>query len=112
MALKVELGSKAGALKQMLFDILEDSHEIRRLCIVGRNCILSRNNDLECSVPQEKQIAEGNLLVTYFQTRCPFPLLLTVEYSNCWNHSHFSHAEEEEEIEMLLENYLQRYNGP
>ncbi|XP_042755284.1 magnesium transporter MRS2-11, chloroplastic isoform X2 [Lactuca sativa] len=70
----VELGSKAGALKQMLFDILEDSHEIRRLCIVGRNCILSRNNDLECSVPQEKQIAE----------------------------------EEEEEIEMLLENYLQR----
>lgn len=55
----VELGSKAGALKQMLFDILEDSHEIRRLCIVGRNCILSRNDDLECSVPQEKQIAEG-----------------------------------------------------
>ncbi|KVI09302.1 magnesium transporter MRS2-11, chloroplastic isoform X2 [Cynara cardunculus var. scolymus] len=70
----VELGSKAGALKQMLFDILEDSHEIRRLCIVGRNCILSRNDDLECSVPHEKQIAE----------------------------------EEEEEIEMLLENYLQR----
>ncbi|KAK9061583.1 hypothetical protein SSX86_018766 [Deinandra increscens subsp. villosa] len=70
----VELGSKAGALKQMLLDILEDSHEIRRLCIVGRNCILSRNDDLECSVPQEKQIAE----------------------------------EEEEEIEMLLENYLQR----
>ncbi|GJY07110.1 magnesium transporter MRS2-11, chloroplastic [Tanacetum coccineum] len=26
----VELGSKAGALKQMLFDLLEDSHEIRR----------------------------------------------------------------------------------
>ncbi|KAD7479666.1 hypothetical protein E3N88_02813 [Mikania micrantha] len=70
----VELGSKAGALKQMLLDILEDSHQIRRLCIVGRNCILRRNDDLECSVPQEKQIAE----------------------------------EEEEEIEMLLENYLQR----
>nr|GEW43329.1 magnesium transporter MRS2-11, chloroplastic-like [Tanacetum cinerariifolium] len=70
----VELGSKAGALKQMLFDLLEDSHEIRRICIVGRNCILSRNDDLECTVPQEKQIAE----------------------------------EEEEEIEMLLENYLQR----
>ncbi|PWA93988.1 Magnesium transporter MRS2/LPE10 [Artemisia annua] len=70
----VELGSKAGALKQMLFDILEDSHEIRRICIVGRNCILSRNDDLECTVPQDKQIAE----------------------------------EEEEEIEMLLENYLQR----
>ncbi|KVH90637.1 Magnesium transporter MRS2/LPE10, partial [Cynara cardunculus var. scolymus] len=70
----VELGSKAGALRQMLLDILEDSQEIRRLCIVGRNCILGRNSDVECSVPLEKQIAE----------------------------------EEEEEIEMLLENYLHR----
>jgi len=59
-AWKVELGSKAGALKQMLLDILEDSQEIRRLCIVGRNCILSRNSDMECAVPLEKQIAEGN----------------------------------------------------
>lgn len=48
----------------MLLDILEDSHEIRRLCIVGRNCILSRNDDLECSVPQEKQIAEGKYDLT------------------------------------------------
>ncbi|XP_072951656.1 uncharacterized protein [Typha angustifolia] len=71
----VELGSRAGALKQMLLDILEDPHEIRRICIMGRNCTLHRgNNDLECSLPSEKQIAE----------------------------------EEEEEIEMLLENYLQR----
>ncbi|KAE9461324.1 hypothetical protein C3L33_06784, partial [Rhododendron williamsianum] len=71
----VELGSKAGALKQMLLDILEDSHEIRRICIMGRNCTLGKgNDDMECSVPLEKQIAE----------------------------------EEEEEIEMLLENYLQR----
>ncbi|KAL8227212.1 hypothetical protein R6Q57_017044 [Mikania cordata] len=70
----VELGSKAGALRQMLLDMLEDSQEIRRLCIVGRNCILNRNNDVECSVPLDRQIAE----------------------------------EEEEEIEMLLENYLHR----
>ncbi|KAG4981016.1 hypothetical protein JHK84_034599 [Glycine max] len=71
----VELGSKAGALRQMLLDLLEDPHEIRRICIMGRNCTLSKgNNDMECSVPFEKQIAE----------------------------------EEEEEIEMLLENYLQR----
>ncbi|MFS7915804.1 putative Mg2+ transporter protein, CorA-like/Zinc transport protein ZntB [Helianthus anomalus] len=70
----VELGSKAGALRQMLLDMLEDSQEIRRLCIVGRNCILNRNTDLECSVPLDKQVAE----------------------------------EEEEEIEMLLENYLHR----
>ncbi|TKY48598.1 Magnesium transporter MRS2-11 [Spatholobus suberectus] len=71
----VELGSKAGALRQMLLDLLEDPHEIRRICIMGRNCTLNKgNNDMECSVPLDKQIAE----------------------------------EEEEEIEMLLENYLQR----
>ncbi|KAK1285327.1 hypothetical protein QJS10_CPB20g00275 [Acorus calamus] len=71
----VELGSRAGSLKQMLLDILEDPHEIRRICIMGRNCIVRRgNNDMECSLSSDKQIAE----------------------------------EEEEEIEMLLENYLQR----
>ncbi|KAL7202127.1 hypothetical protein ACSBR1_033743 [Camellia fascicularis] len=71
----VELGSRAGALKQMLLDILEDPHEIRRICVMGRNCTLKKgSHDMECSVPLEKQIAE----------------------------------EEEEEIEMLLENYLQR----
>lgn len=71
----VELGSRAGALRQMLLDLLEDTEEIRRICIVGRNCSLNRiTHSLECSVPLEKEIAE----------------------------------EEEEEIEMLLENYLQR----
>ncbi|KAK4255183.1 hypothetical protein QN277_008211 [Acacia crassicarpa] len=71
----VELGSRAGALRQMLLDLLEDPHEIRRICIMGRNCSLKRGSDvMECSLPLEKQIAE----------------------------------EEEEEIEMLLENYLQR----
>uniref|UniRef100_A0ACD5ZZ83 Uncharacterized protein n=1 Tax=Avena sativa TaxID=4498 RepID=A0ACD5ZZ83_AVESA len=71
----VELGSRAGALKQMLIDLLEDPHEIRRICIMGRNCTLDKqSDDVECSVPLEKHIAE----------------------------------EEEEEIEMLLENYLQR----
>ncbi|XP_039131184.1 magnesium transporter MRS2-A, chloroplastic isoform X1 [Dioscorea cayenensis subsp. rotundata] len=71
----VELDSRAGALKQMLLDLLEDPYEIRRICIMGRNCTVQRNsNDVECSVPLEKEIAE----------------------------------EEEEEIEMLLENYLER----
>ncbi|KAL3828524.1 hypothetical protein ACJIZ3_017326 [Penstemon smallii] len=70
----VELGSRAGALKQMLLDILEDTHEIRRICIMGTNCTLKKDDEMECSVPLEKEIAE----------------------------------EEEEEIEMLLENYLQR----
>ncbi|KAI3823282.1 hypothetical protein L1987_04716 [Smallanthus sonchifolius] len=59
----------AGILEQ-----LQDSQEIRRLCIVGRNCFLNRNTDVERSVPLDKQIDE----------------------------------EEEEEIEMLLENYLHR----
>ncbi|CAN1252651.1 Magnesium transporter MRS2-11, chloroplastic [Linum perenne] len=72
---RVELGSRAGAMRQMLLDLLEDPQEIRRICIMGKKCTLKRgNDDMECSVPLEKQIAE----------------------------------EEEEEIEMLLENYLQR----
>ncbi|XP_065046611.1 magnesium transporter MRS2-A, chloroplastic-like isoform X2 [Musa acuminata AAA Group] len=70
----VELGSRAGELKQMLLDLLEDPHEIRRICILGRNCRVHRgSSEMECSLPMDKQIAE----------------------------------EEEEEIEMLLENYLQ-----
>lgn len=44
----------------MLLDILEDSHEIRCICIMGRNCTLRKgSDDMECSVPLEKQIAEG-----------------------------------------------------
>ena len=59
---KVELGSRAGALKQMLLDLLEDPHEIRRMCIMGKNCTLVKGNEnMECSVPLEKQIAEGML---------------------------------------------------
>lgn len=51
----------------MLLDLLEDPHEIRRICIMGRNCKLNRgNNDMECSVPLEKQIAEGNLFLVFF----------------------------------------------
>lgn len=94
----MELGSKAGALRQMLLDMLEDSQEIRRLCIVGRNCILNRNTDVECSISLDKQIAEGKC-VTQFRV-----LLLKLVY--LW--LILSYAEEEEEIEMLLENYLHR----
>ncbi|KAK1588405.1 hypothetical protein Q3G72_022934 [Acer saccharum] len=72
---RVELSSRAGALRQMLLDLLEDPHEICRMCIMGRNCTLRKGSDnVECSLSLEKQIAEG----------------------------------EEKEIEMLLENYLQR----
>ncbi|XP_042452454.1 magnesium transporter MRS2-A, chloroplastic-like [Zingiber officinale] len=71
----VELGSKAGALKQMLLDLLEDPDEIRHICIMGwKSTIKRETGDEECSILWDKQIAE----------------------------------EEEEEIEMLLENCLQR----
>ncbi|XP_024023795.1 magnesium transporter MRS2-11, chloroplastic isoform X1 [Morus notabilis] len=71
----VELDSRAGALRQMLLDLLEDTDEICRMCILGRNCTVKKGTgELECAADLEKQIAE----------------------------------EEEEEIEMLLENYLQR----
>ncbi|XP_039012793.1 magnesium transporter MRS2-11, chloroplastic-like [Hibiscus syriacus] len=56
----VELGSKAGALRQMLLDLLEDPDEIHRICTMGRNYTLKRgNDDVECSLPSEKLIVEG-----------------------------------------------------
>ncbi|KAI9194551.1 hypothetical protein LWI28_007042 [Acer negundo] len=55
----VELSSRAGVLRQMLLDLLEDPHEIRRMCIMGRNCTLRKGSDsVECSMSLEKQIAE------------------------------------------------------
>ncbi|KAI8524220.1 hypothetical protein RHMOL_Rhmol13G0133500 [Rhododendron molle] len=107
----VELGSKAGALKQMLLDILEDSHEIRRICIMGRNCTLSKgNDDMECSVPLEKQIAEGaDLYICYFIfTHARSHLRTIMMLHRLPLEFDLLFAEEEEEIEMLLENYLQR----
>lgn len=60
LSCKVELGSRAGDLKQMLLDLLEDPHEIRKICIMGRNCTLQRGSShMECSLPSDKQIAEG-----------------------------------------------------
>ena len=71
----MELDSRAGALKQMLLDLLEDPYEIRQICIMGRNCTVQRNgNDVECSVPLEKQIAEGTVSSFYFT-------FLILEYS-------------------------------
>lgn len=58
--IKVELGSKAGALKQMLLEVLDDPHEIRRICIMGRHCTLYRGSkEINCDVTIEKHIAEG-----------------------------------------------------
>lgn len=61
---KVELDSRAGALRQMLLDLLEDTDEIRRMCILGRNCIVKKGTgELECAADLEKQIAEGKVLI-------------------------------------------------
>lgn len=55
---------------------------------------------MECSLPLDKQIAEGKRLQKRF-----YPP--TGEFINIDFYCAFI-AEEEEEIEMLLENYLQR----
>lgn len=61
------MGSRAGALKQMLLDLLEDPHEIRRICVMGRNCTLRKgSDDMVCSVPMEREIAEGIAIISYF----------------------------------------------
>ncbi|KAJ7545881.1 hypothetical protein O6H91_08G014800 [Diphasiastrum complanatum] len=71
----VELSAKAGSLRQMLLELLEHPHDIRRMTIIGRTChIRKEDGKTECFIPLDKQVAE----------------------------------DEEEEIEMLLENYLQR----
>lgn len=62
--IKVELGSKAGALKQMLLEVLDDPNEIRRICIMGRHCTLYRGSkEINCDVSTDKYIAEGNSLI-------------------------------------------------
>jgi magnesium transporter len=55
----------------MLLELLDDPHEIRRICIMGRNCTLHRlSDDMECSVPLERQIAEGTVIVCYCDSAC------------------------------------------
>lgn len=58
----MEVGSKAGALRQMLLELLEHPHDIRRMVIMGRICSLGKDGDgVDCLVPQDKQVAEGVL---------------------------------------------------
>ncbi|CAK9260229.1 unnamed protein product [Sphagnum jensenii] len=71
----VELSAKAGALRQILLELLENPQDIRQMTIMGRVCNIRRGDgSIECSLPSEKKIAE----------------------------------DEEQEMEMLLECYLQR----
>lgn len=63
----------------MLLDLLEDPHEIRRICIMGRNCTLRKgSDDVECSLPSEKQIAEGKLFKVFFSVADTNADLLTL----------------------------------
>jgi hypothetical protein len=72
----VELSAKAGAVRQILLELLENPQDIRQMTIMGRVCNIRRGDgSIECSLPSEKKIAE----------------------------------DEEQEMEMLLECYLQRY---
>ena len=58
----------------MLLDLLEDTDEIRHMCILGRNCTLKKGSgDVECIDVLDKQIAEGKVLFVRF----------TVNHSSC-----------------------------
>jgi magnesium transporter len=60
----VELAAKAGALRQMLLDMLEHPEDIRKMTIMGRKCSIRREDGfVECSLPLDKKIAEGNVYV-------------------------------------------------
>lgn len=75
---KVELGSRAGALRQMLLDLLEDPQEIRRICIMGRNCTVNkRSDDVECALSLDKQIADGKL----YTSNCYFTTFVSLNFT-------------------------------
>jgi hypothetical protein len=75
---QVELGSKAGALRQMLLELLEDSDRIRRMTAMGRLCRSHRGSGLlECDGDFDEQEAEEEeeevetLLEYYLQRSAP-----------------------------------------
>ncbi|CAI5493639.1 unnamed protein product [Closterium sp. Naga37s-1] len=70
----VELGSKAGALRQMLLELLEHTNELRRITAIDRQCRVNKDGGFECPTAADTLLAE----------------------------------EEEQEIEMVFEYYLQR----
>ena len=96
----MELAAKAGALRQMLLEMLEHPEDIRKMTIMGRTCTFRREDGaVECSLPLDKQSAEG----TYCYVKSYYTDLLLLV-----SRVLFVSADEEEEIEMLLEYYLQR----
>lgn len=73
---QVELGSKAGALRQMLLELLEDSDRIRRMTAMGRLCRSHRASGvLECDPAFDEEEAEEEeeeveTLLEYYLQRC------------------------------------------
>uniref|UniRef100_A0A7I4DQV7 Magnesium transporter n=1 Tax=Physcomitrium patens TaxID=3218 RepID=A0A7I4DQV7_PHYPA len=56
---KVELAAKAGALRQMILEMLEHPEDIRKMAIIGRTCNIRRiDGSIQCTIPSEKQNAE------------------------------------------------------
>ncbi|CAI5469779.1 unnamed protein product [Closterium sp. Yama58-4] len=70
----VELGSKVGALRQMLLELLEHTSDLRRMTAMGRHCHVTKDGQVDCPTPIDQRLVD----------------------------------EEEQEVEMLLEYYLQR----
>lgn len=63
----MELAAKAGALRQMLLEMLEHPEDIRKMTIIGRTCsIRKEDGSIECSIPLDKQSAEGTVLTVLF----------------------------------------------
>lgn len=72
----VELAAKAGALRQMILEMLEHPEDIRKMAIIGRTCNIRRiDGSIQCTIPSEKQNAEDEeeeieMLLEYYLIRC------------------------------------------
>lgn len=86
--LQVELAAKAGALRQMLLELLDHHEDIRKMTIMGRTCKMQRaNGSIECSIPLDKQSAEGDKfyshhLSTFFMFFCISTRMLPLSMSH------------------------------
>jgi hypothetical protein len=86
--LQVELAAKAGALRQMLLELLDHPEDIRKMTIMGRTCKMRRaNGSIECSIPLDKQSAEGDKfyshhLSTFFMIFCISTRMLPLSMSH------------------------------
>lgn len=59
VCVQVELGAKAGSLRQMLIELLEQTSDLRRITAIGRHCRVGKDGSLDCSTTSEKSLAEG-----------------------------------------------------